>query len=169
MVDQLTTCAVYASVCRQWRMPSCTMPHVASYNGSYCSCSLSYASPFRSYAGYTLCTNVDKSGANHESRIVYTQVIRVRFVPDLISDSRFVNTSSFCTNHQRTRTWFTLICLWCVHLYTLFVHFEGFLVYSGSFSTQVGWLTISWSVCDCSWWFADGCANHEFDEFMNSV
>ncbi len=42
-------------------------------------------------AGYTLCTNVDKSGANHESCIVYTQVIRVQFVPNFIRDSRFVN------------------------------------------------------------------------------
>ncbi len=82
---------------------------------------------------------------------------------------QFPTTSGFCTNHQRARTWFALIYLWCVYLYTLFVHFGGFLVYSGSFSTQVGCLTISWSVCDCLWWFADGCANHEFDEFMNSV
>ncbi len=42
-------------------------------------------------ASYTLCTNLDESGTNHESHIVYTQVIRVRFVPDLIRDSRFVN------------------------------------------------------------------------------
>ncbi len=82
---------------------------------------------------------------------------------------QFATTSGFRTKHQRTRTWFALICLWCVYLYTLFVHFGGFLVYSGSFSTQVGWLTISWSVCGCLWWFTDGCANREFDEFMNSV
>ncbi len=82
---------------------------------------------------------------------------------------QFATSSSFCTNHQRPRTWFALICLWCVYLYTLFLHFGGFLVYSGSFSTQVGQLTNSWSVCGCSWWFADGCANHEFDEFMNGV
>ncbi len=81
----------------------------------------------------------------------------------------FATTSGFCTNHQKTRIWFALICLWCVYLYTLFVHFGEFLVYSGSFSTQVSWLPISWLVCGCSWWFADGCANHEFDEFMNSV
>ncbi len=44
-----------------------------------------------SNAGYTLCTNLDKSGTNHESCIVYTRVIRVWFVPDLIRDLRFVN------------------------------------------------------------------------------
>ncbi len=47
--------------------------------------------PSKFYASYTLCTNLDKSGANHESGIGYTQVIRVRFVPDLIRDSQFVN------------------------------------------------------------------------------
>ncbi len=64
---------------------------------------------------------------------------------------QFATISGFWMNHQRTRTWFALICLWCVYLYTLFMHFGGFLVHSGSFSTQVGWLTISWSVCGCSW------------------
>ncbi len=44
-----------------------------------------------SNASYTLCTNLDKSGGNHESRIVCTQVIRIQFVPDLIRDLRFVN------------------------------------------------------------------------------
>ncbi len=43
------------------------------------------------YAGYTLCTNVDKFGANLESCIAYTQVIRIRFVRDSICDSWFVN------------------------------------------------------------------------------
>ncbi len=42
-------------------------------------------------AGYTLRTNLDKSGANHESCIVHTQVVCIRFVPDLIRDSRFIN------------------------------------------------------------------------------
>ncbi len=42
-------------------------------------------------AGYMLCPNLDKSDANHESCIVYIQVIHVRFVPDLIRDSQFVN------------------------------------------------------------------------------
>ncbi len=42
-------------------------------------------------AGYTLCTNLEKSGANHKSCIAYTQVIRIWFVPDLIRDSRFIN------------------------------------------------------------------------------
>ncbi len=87
-------------------------------------------------ADCTLCTNLDKSGANHKSRIVYTQVIRIWF-DSWFAIRQFATTSSFCTNHQRTWTWFALICLWCVYLYALFVHFGGFLVYSGSFSSQL--------------------------------
>ncbi len=43
------------------------------------------------YASYTLCMNLDKSGAKHESHIVYTQVIRIWLVPDLIRDSSIRN------------------------------------------------------------------------------
>ncbi len=106
------------------------------------------------HAGYTLCTNLDKSGANYESRIVYTQVIPVWFVPDLICSSRFVNSQALAGFERTIKGHkLDLHCLWCVYLSTLFVHFGGFLVYSGSFSTQVGWLTISWLVCGCLWWF----------------
>ncbi len=53
-----------------------------------------------SYAGYTLCTNLDKSGTNHESCIVYTQVIRVRLMPDLIRDLQFVNLQPLAVSAQ---------------------------------------------------------------------
>ncbi len=46
--------------------------------------------------------NLDKSGANHESCVVYTPVIRVRFLPDLLR--QFSTTSGFCMNHQRAQT-----------------------------------------------------------------
>ncbi len=61
-----------------------------------------------------------------------------RFVPDVIRDLRFVDSQPLAVF---ARTWFALICLWCVYLYTLFMHFGGSLVYSESFSSQVGWLT----------------------------
>ncbi len=103
-------------------------------------------------SGYTLCTNIDKSVANHESHIVYTQVIHVQSCLIWFVIRRFATNSGFWTNHQRTRTWFELICLWCVYLYTLFMHFGGFLVYFGSFSTQVGWITWVYTMRDS--WFA---------------
>ncbi len=56
------------------------------------------------YAGYTLCTNLDKSGANHESHIVYTQVIHVQFVIRNLSIrnnlfARMVNKFQIRANH----------------------------------------------------------------------
>ncbi len=63
------------------------------YNSNVASCMshIAYLMLHWCDASYTLCTNLDKSGANHETCIVYTQVIRIRFVADLIRDSRFVN------------------------------------------------------------------------------
>ncbi len=68
--------------------------------GSYVQKSVSCGVAENGNVVYTLCTNLDKSGANHESRIVYTQVIRVRFMPDLIPDSRFVNSQLLVVSAQ---------------------------------------------------------------------
>ncbi len=87
------------------------------------------------YAGYTLCTNLDKSGTNHEAHIAYTQVILVRFLPDLIRDSRFVNsqplavlheplmdTNSICTDFSAMRlSLYTVPAFW--RIFSLFCKF----------------------------------------------
>ncbi len=104
-----------------WFISSCTRPTLLQ------TC-WTIAVSIASNAGCMLYTNLDKFGANHESRIVYTRVICIRFVP-WFAIRQFATTSSFCTNNQGTRTWFALICLWCVYLYTLFMQFGGFLVY----------------------------------------
>ncbi len=116
-----------------------------------------------SNAGYTLCTNQGKSGANHESCIAYTQGIRVRF------DSWFVNLqppavfARTIKGHESDLHWFVCDTFISIHCLCILEDlFWKFLNSSQLINNQLIGLC-------CSWWFADGCANHEFDKLMNSV
>ncbi len=91
---------------------------------------------------------------------------RVWFVLDLIPDSPIRNHWRFLLEPSKdTNLIYTDLSVMHLSLYTVRAFWR---IYSGSFSlksTQVVWLTISWSLCGCSWWFADGYPNNEFDEF----
>ncbi len=73
------------------------------------------------YARYTLCTNLDKSVANYESCIVYTQMIHIRFMPDLIRDSQFVNSQLLTVfaqtikGHELELHWFVCNAFISIH------------------------------------------------------
>ncbi len=76
---------------------------------------------YHRYAGYILCTNVDKSGTNHEYWIVYTQVIRIQCMPDLIRDLRFVNSqplvgfARIIKGHELDLHWFVCDAFISIH------------------------------------------------------
>ncbi len=118
-------------------------------------------------AAYTLYTNLDKSGTNYELCMHSVYPGDSCLIWLVICDSSIRNHWWFF--HKPSKDMNLLHWFVCNAFISIYIVRAFWRIYSGSFSTQVGWLTISWSVCGCSWWFADGRVNHEFDEFMNSV
>ncbi len=115
-------------------------------------------------AGCTLCMNLNKSHANHESCIVYTLVIRMGFVPDLLRDSQFVNSQPLAVfartikGHELDLHWFVCDAFISIHyLRILEVLFWKFLNSSWLINYQLigfwlfvmvrRWLRESWI-----WW-----------------